>query len=185
MPDYLTCTHIIYKAIVREVQLLAWPWDTIKQYDITEAWKKYCLYLRPAVLHYYVNINSVGSREAYVFLSQWTDTWLPKCINHTHSANISSVYLNEEEGYKKAMPRAEVMFKKYTWPTYMHSRTTNFARALYTHGRHSESTLALSLARTQIIRYFKEPMTEKMATLNKPRSVRGLVLLLDGAELHQ
>ena len=58
--------------------------------------------------------------------------------------------LNKEAGYKRAAPRAEVVFKRYTWSTYIHGRTTNFARALYTHGRHSESTLVLT--QTQIMR---------------------------------
>ena len=40
--------------------------------------------------------------------------------------------LNEEAGYKKAAPRAEVMFKMHMAYIASHGRMTNFARALYT-----------------------------------------------------
>ena len=51
------------------------------------------------------------------------------------------------------------MANLYAWQTYMHGRMTNFVRALYTHGRHGESTLAL--AWTQITRYFQRTQDRK------------------------
>ena len=40
------------------------------------------------------------------------------------------VQIKEEAGYKRAAPRAELMFKIHM--AYMRGRMTNFARALYT-----------------------------------------------------